>query len=296
MHFGRALVALLKFSTLSVDGMRARFEYEGEDRMTATLARGKGVLISSGHFGFWELQEHLSHLLRLPPIHIIVRPLLSVSRSLHRSTQARDWQYDDSRDRARCGGRSAARRQRVRRDHDRPAHPAKDAVIIDFFNRPAATTGAVASMALQNRGADRAGLLRAAAERPVPDDLRAPGRVSAGRLTGSGSRVDAADDRRARDVRATVSPSVAVDASAVTRAMPPRPMAVACFRRPRAASRSRDRDPRRRQSPGAWSCARPTGWATRCWRCRRWRRSGGISRARIWRWPARRRWPRCSAK
>ena len=48
-HFGRLLVALLKFSTLDAAGIRARVEYEGDDRVRTALAGGKGVLLFSGH-------------------------------------------------------------------------------------------------------------------------------------------------------------------------------------------------------------------------------------------------------
>ena len=41
MHFGRLLIAVLRFSTLSRDAMRARVEFEGDDRVRAALRRGR---------------------------------------------------------------------------------------------------------------------------------------------------------------------------------------------------------------------------------------------------------------
>src|SRR5688500_18814467 len=73
-HFGRLLLAILKFSTLDADGIRKRVEYEGEERVQQALALGRGVLIFSGHFGFWELQG-IAHPLALPPMHVLARPL-----------------------------------------------------------------------------------------------------------------------------------------------------------------------------------------------------------------------------
>ena len=55
-HFGRLLLELLKFSTLSPDRMRRVVEFEGEDRLRAAYAQGKGVIFFTGHFGYWELQ------------------------------------------------------------------------------------------------------------------------------------------------------------------------------------------------------------------------------------------------
>jgi len=149
MHFGRALVALLKFSTLSVEGMRERIEYEGEDRMTDALARGKGVIISSGHFGFWELQG-ISHPLRFPPIHIIVRPLDNpyLDRFIDRLRRGTGNTMIPRQGALRRSLRALAANECVVIMIDQHIQP-KDAVIIDFFNRPAATTGAVASMALR---------------------------------------------------------------------------------------------------------------------------------------------------
>ena len=66
-HFGRLLVELLKFSTLSPEAMLARVEFEGEERVRLAYAQGRGVLFVTGHFGFWELQA-MVHALRLPPM------------------------------------------------------------------------------------------------------------------------------------------------------------------------------------------------------------------------------------
>ena len=64
-HFGRLLIELLKFSTLSPEAMLARVEFEGEERARLAYAQGRGVLFFTGHFGFWELQA-MVHALRLP--------------------------------------------------------------------------------------------------------------------------------------------------------------------------------------------------------------------------------------
>jgi KDO2-lipid IV(A) lauroyltransferase len=148
-HFGRLLVALLKFSTLDVEGIRARVEYDGLDHVRSALAAGKGVLLFSGHLGYWELQG-IAHPLALPPMSVLARRL--DNPYLHTLLE-----------RARCatGNHVIYRRGAVRRilraldanecvatmidQHIQPI----DAITIEFFNRPAATTSALATLALR---------------------------------------------------------------------------------------------------------------------------------------------------
>jgi KDO2-lipid IV(A) lauroyltransferase len=148
-HFGRLVIALLRFSSLSSEQMRARVEFEGEERAAAALAAGKGAIIFSGHFGFWELHG-LAHALILPPISVLARPL--DNPWLHRL-------LEDVR--GVTGNRVIYRRGAIRRVLRALAHnevvailidqhiQQQDAVIVDFFDRPASTTAALASMALR---------------------------------------------------------------------------------------------------------------------------------------------------
>ena len=148
-HFGRALVALLKFSTLSSEAIRRRVEYEGDDRMQAALARGHGVLIFSGHFGFWELQG-MAHPLRFPPMHVVVRPLDNpwLDRFLDRTRRATGNKVIARQGAVRRAMRALAANECVAIMIDQHIQP-KDAVAVDFFDRPAATTAALASLALR---------------------------------------------------------------------------------------------------------------------------------------------------
>jgi Kdo2-lipid IVA lauroyltransferase/acyltransferase len=148
-HFGRLLVALLRFSTFTPDQMRARVEFEGDDRVRAALAAGKGVIIVTGHFGYWELHG-IAHALALPPMSVLARPL--DNPLLHALLE-----------RARCanGNRVIYRQGAIRRVLRALAadeavaflidqHIAtSEAVKVDFFNRPVATTSAVATLALR---------------------------------------------------------------------------------------------------------------------------------------------------
>jgi KDO2-lipid IV(A) lauroyltransferase len=148
-HFGRLLLALLKFSTLSPEAMLARVEFEGEERVRSAQARGKGVLFVTGHFGFWELQA-MVHALKLQPMAVLARPL---------DNQALNRLLEEVRTRT---GNTVIYRQGALRRAMRMLHGghgvgilidqhilSRDAVQVDFFNRPAATTSAVAALALR---------------------------------------------------------------------------------------------------------------------------------------------------
>jgi KDO2-lipid IV(A) lauroyltransferase len=148
-HFGRLLFQLLKFSTLTPDAMLARVEFDGEERVRTAYAQGKGVLFVTGHFGFWELQA-MVHALRLPPMAVLARALDNPA-------------LNDllERIRTRTGNSVIYRRGAMRRvlralqsgqgvgilidQHIQ----SRDAIYVDFFNRPAATTAAVAALALR---------------------------------------------------------------------------------------------------------------------------------------------------
>jgi len=148
-HFGRLLVAILKFSTLDVDGIRLRVEYEGEDRVRAALAGGKGVLLFSGHFGYWELQG-IAHPLALPPMSVLARPLDNpyLHALLERTRRATGNHVIYRRGAVRRILRALQADECVATMIDQHIQAA-DAITVDFFNRPAATTSALATLALR---------------------------------------------------------------------------------------------------------------------------------------------------
>jgi KDO2-lipid IV(A) lauroyltransferase len=149
MHFGRLLLELLKFSTLSEQEMMARVEFEGEERVRAAYAAGRGVIFVTGHFGYWELQA-LTHALKLQPMAVMARAL--DNPYLHHRLE---------RMRTRTGNsviyRQGTLRRALRVLHDGQGvgilidqHiQSKDAIQVDFFDRPAATTPIVAALAMR---------------------------------------------------------------------------------------------------------------------------------------------------
>ena len=148
-HFGRLLMALLKFSTMTPARMLAHVEFDGAERVASAHAQGKGVLLFTGHFGFWEINA-LVHALEMRPMAVLARPLdnpllHSLLESVRRST----------------GNSVIYRRGAIRRvlralsDNQAVAilidqhMQSSDAIYVDFFDRPAATTSALAALALR---------------------------------------------------------------------------------------------------------------------------------------------------
>jgi KDO2-lipid IV(A) lauroyltransferase len=148
-HFGGLLLELIKFGTYSREQMLAASEIEGEERLRQAQAQGRGILIFTGHFGYWELLA-IAHALRMEPMSVLARPLdnpylHTVLEDVRTST-----------------GNSVIYRQgavrRVLRELaggrvigiliDQHLHT-PDAVHVGFFRRPAATTSALAALALR---------------------------------------------------------------------------------------------------------------------------------------------------
>ena len=148
-HFGRLLFEMLKFSGLSREEMLRRVEFEGDDRVRAAHAQGKGALLFTGHFGYWEINA-MAHGAALWPMGVLARPLDNVR--LHRLLEQM---------RGCTGNFVIYRRGALRRvlkalaANDAVAilidqHiQAPDAVTVSFFDRPAATTLALAVLALR---------------------------------------------------------------------------------------------------------------------------------------------------
>jgi KDO2-lipid IV(A) lauroyltransferase len=148
-HFGRLLLELIKFGALSEAQMLARIECDGEERVHQAYQHGRGVLFFTGHFGYWEMQA-IAQPLRVRPVSVLARPL--DNPYLHELLE---------RIRTRTGNSVIYRQGAIRKVMrelaanrgvalliDQHLHSA-DAVYVDFFDRPAATTSALAALALR---------------------------------------------------------------------------------------------------------------------------------------------------
>lgn len=148
-HFGRLLFELLKFSGLSGEQILARVEFEGGERIHDAHAKGRGALLFTGHFGFWEINA-IAHAAAFSPLGVLARPLDNVRlHALLERTRGCTGNYVIYR-------RGALRRvlKALNANHgvamliDQHIQ-APDAVTVTFFDRPAATTLALAVLALR---------------------------------------------------------------------------------------------------------------------------------------------------
>ena len=148
-HFGRVLFELLRFSTLTPSEMRAAVEFEGEERARAAYAHGRGVLFFTGHFGYWEIHA-IVHALRLGPVAVLARaldnPYLNELLEQLRTSTGNALIYRKGAVRRvlrtlQAGGGVAML-------IDQHMH-SPDAIYVDFFERPAATTSTLAHLALR---------------------------------------------------------------------------------------------------------------------------------------------------
>ena len=151
-HFGSLLLELLKFATYTPAQMLAAVDIEGEDRVRLAQQQGRGILFFTGHFGYWEIQA-IVHALRGYPTSVLARRL--DNPYLHGLLE---------RIRTRTGGAVIYRQGAVRRmlrelalNHSIAVlidqHLHSDAILVDFFQRPAATTSALAGLALRTGAA-----------------------------------------------------------------------------------------------------------------------------------------------
>jgi KDO2-lipid IV(A) lauroyltransferase len=148
-HFGRLLLEFFRVDALTPAAMLQCIEWEGEERARAAYAHGKGVLFITGHFGFWELQA-LVHALKFPPMAVMARALDNPWLNERLETM-----------RTRTGNAVIYRQGGVRKVLRRLQAGGAvgvlidqhvfggDAVMVNFFNRQAATTSAVAALALR---------------------------------------------------------------------------------------------------------------------------------------------------
>jgi Kdo2-lipid IVA lauroyltransferase/acyltransferase len=148
-HFGSLLLELIKFGMLTPDQMLRRVESDGEERVKLAYQKGRGVLFFTGHFGYWEMQA-IAQPLTVKPVSVLARPL--DNPRLHARLE---------RIRTRTGNTVIYRQGAIRKVLrelaanrgvalliDQHLHT-PDAVYVDFFRRPAATTSALAALALR---------------------------------------------------------------------------------------------------------------------------------------------------
>ncbi len=148
-HFGAALLELLAFTALSHERMRELVEIDGADHLRRAHERGRGVLLFTGHYGYWEIHA-IVQALAFQPMSVLARPLDNplLDRMLEEVRTSTGNTVIYRQGAIRKVLRALADNRGVAILIDQHLHGA-DAVQVQFFGRPAATTSALAALALR---------------------------------------------------------------------------------------------------------------------------------------------------
>jgi Kdo2-lipid IVA lauroyltransferase/acyltransferase len=152
-HLGWMVAEFARFPRYTRKNIEETIILDGLDNFTAAERRGKGVLFLTGHMGAWELKP-FAHALYSTPLHFLVRPIdnprvdemvnhyrcLSGNRPIRKNESARAVLRV-----LRQGGVVG-----VLADQNAVA---SEAVFVDFFGVPAATTSGIARLARRTEAA-----------------------------------------------------------------------------------------------------------------------------------------------
>ncbi|HVT46045.1 MAG TPA: lysophospholipid acyltransferase family protein [Thermoanaerobaculia bacterium] len=148
-YFGRAAFEYLRFQYATRDEIESRCEILGFDHFETALARDRGVILLSAHYGSWELGAMLLASLGAP-VTTVARPLDNalLDRDLRRSRTRSGLELVDRRKAARALIRALDEKHVIVLLPDQAARPS-EGILVPFLGRPAWTTAAPARLALR---------------------------------------------------------------------------------------------------------------------------------------------------
>ncbi|HET7434164.1 MAG TPA: tetraacyldisaccharide 4'-kinase [Thermoanaerobaculia bacterium] len=148
-HFGRELLVALQMQNLSLDEIAARCPFEGSHFLDDAIARGKGTILISAHWGGWEVAG-LALMSRVRNVRTVARPLDNelLERDLQKIRAKTGASMIDRRRAARALMKGLSENATIVLLPDQAVQP-REGVLVPFLGRPAWTTPAPAKMALK---------------------------------------------------------------------------------------------------------------------------------------------------
>lgn len=149
-HMGREVATALKLQNLSREEVLARCDVTGAEKVDEAVARGKGTIIMTAHFGSWETAGLATSAL-IPNIKTIYRPLDNelLERDVQRLRVQNGLQVIDRKGAARVLMRTLAENGIIGLLPDQAVLP-REGVLADFMGRKAWTTPLPAKLALRH--------------------------------------------------------------------------------------------------------------------------------------------------
>ncbi|HYO91249.1 MAG TPA: lysophospholipid acyltransferase family protein, partial [Pyrinomonadaceae bacterium] len=153
LNLGRLLGEVSHFPRATPDSLRRIIECEGLENLEAARARGRGVIMFTGHLGAWELSSFALSALGYPMSFLVRRIDNPLVEQLIDKTRTRFGNRSiDKRAAARAMLRTLRAGETLGILVDLNTQP-HEGIFVDFFGIPASTTVGLASMALRTDAA-----------------------------------------------------------------------------------------------------------------------------------------------
>jgi len=148
-HFGREALATIRMQHVPLEEIPSHCPFVHGEILQEAIARGRGVVLISAHFGAWEIAG-LAIMALVSNVHTVARPLDNelLERDLARIRARTGAEVVDRKRAARALLKALARKGVVILLPDQAVQP-REGILVPFLGRPAWTTDAPAKMALR---------------------------------------------------------------------------------------------------------------------------------------------------
>ena len=148
-HFGREALATIRMQNVPLEEIPSLCPFVNAHILEEAIARGRGVVLISAHYGAWEIAG-LAIMALVSNVHTVARPLDNklLERDLVRIRARTGAEVVDRKRAARALLKALSRKGVVILLPDQAVQP-REGILVPFLRRPAWTTDAPAKMALR---------------------------------------------------------------------------------------------------------------------------------------------------